>query len=369
MLEDQETRLYEKGDLDTLPESAVPPATDGGGEAAREPAGEQGSAGVEPPSRPREPSDDAAAIDRPARVETGAGKSSGARIAVIAILALLIVGAGIAVYFALFADGAAEGRGDEIGRGGDRAVASAKPTAPSGDLAASSSTDEEGDEKRTAKAIVDSKPSGAKVLVAGVERGGVTPLVLEDLVEGEEVEVETRLFGWIPAKTTLTPIGDEVVSTALEMKRAKIEIELISTPPGAIVTAGGEWLGKTPRTITRKQVEPGFEYEMKRFGYKKISETVSESEWSYADGTYSLTLEKTLVAVEKKRPEPGPQPKALPTSAPEPAPAAKPENGAASAPSPESALAPEPAPSPEPAPAPEPEPEPEPPQVLKKTPY
>lgn len=183
LLEDQETKLDDKGDWDSLPGSAFPPPTEGEGAAAQELAGKQDSAenaaGAEASSRPREPRADTAGIDRTAGVESGAKKTKGVLIGVIVFLSLLVVGGGGAVYYLLFSKGEARGQSDETGRVGDSAVAVAKPTAARG-LATQSSVVEEVAEQRTAKAIINSNPSGAKVIhscVASVSSSAVSAMM------------------------------------------------------------------------------------------------------------------------------------------------------------------------------------------------
>jgi uncharacterized protein (TIGR02266 family) len=151
----------------------------------------------------------------------------------------------------------------------------------------------------TAAAVsVKTRPEGAQILVDGKPASGISPLEISDLEAGKEVEVQAKLFGFVSASQKVVP-GEEPLEVELKLARAKLQLELVSEPPGAQVTVDGKWIGKTPRTVVRKGLGPSFEFTMTKKGFEDYTGTISAGDWTEQEGVYSTTLNAALTPVEK----------------------------------------------------------------------
>lgn len=101
----------------------------------------------------------------------------------------------------------------------------------------------------TANLALASRPSGARVLVGGEERG-VTPLTVPDLPAGRTV-VEIHLAGYHPWARELVLFPGENADTAIlqrtEITTASLAVD--SDPPGASIGLDGRAMGRTPATL------------------------------------------------------------------------------------------------------------------------
>ncbi len=217
---------------------------------------------------------------------------------------------------------------------------------------------------------VETDPPGAKITVAGLKFAAPSPVKMDNLNVGDELEVTATLFGYV-TQTKKIVIAEEPVSLSFKMKPAMLTLSFAGEPRGAIVNVDGKRWGRTPIKVNKRGLKPTLSYEYMRPGYVSKTGTIQEIDWEDQGRVWSVNVTMDLVkevvpepvkpptpTVTKKR---KPKPKPEPAAAPEPKPEPKPEPAPEPKPEPE----PEPEPKPEPAPAPEPEPKPEPPPAPK----
>lgn len=116
---------------------------------------------------------------------------------------------------------------------------------------------------------VDSQPSGAAVSVNGEARG-VTPVALADLPLGT-YEVKLDLKGYEAAKqsVTLSAEAPEATVNLTLLRPVPVigSIEILSVPPGALVSLNGAAAGPTP--FRNKAVRPGvYRVQVTKEGYE-----------------------------------------------------------------------------------------------------
>jgi hypothetical protein len=143
---------------------------------------------------------------------------------------------------------------------------------------------------------IKSSPKGATVLINGEEKSGVTPMVIENLVQGQEIEIALKQEGFITKTETFTPEKEES-TLKLSLKPARIKFRMTSTPPGARILIDGKYNGKTPFTFLRRKYKPDYHYKLTKKGYKPVEGTVSPDDWVEEVGrfyvfTFDASLEK-----------------------------------------------------------------------------
>ena len=94
---------------------------------------------------------------------------------------------------------------------------------------------------------VSSEPAGAAVLVDGVRREGVTPLLIEDLTSGEHMVRlwKDDLYG---EQRVQAEVGG-VTRVDVELRRAYGSVSVTTEPAGAELRIDGRRVGRTPATV------------------------------------------------------------------------------------------------------------------------
>jgi len=137
------------------------------------------------------------------------------------------------------------------------------------------------------KCVTD--PSGATVLVNGVERG-VTPLVAEGVPKGLAM-VTFRLAGYREESRELRLAAGERRNLNIKLAPIPATLKVISTPEGARVFVDGNYQGKTPLTV--QSVKPGArELKLELAGYAPVVRTVNAA--NAADITETISMESIL---------------------------------------------------------------------------
>ena len=95
---------------------------------------------------------------------------------------------------------------------------------------------------------VRSTPSGATVLLNGVERGE-TPLTIADAPSGEN-RIEIRMPGYQPFRDQFSLRAQEVREISATLAPSPTQIQIVSIPSGARVYVGNQYRGETPVTLT-----------------------------------------------------------------------------------------------------------------------
>ena len=98
-----------------------------------------------------------------------------------------------------------------------------------------------------------SEPSGATVQVNGIVRG-TTPCKIDRVPKGYATFV-FKLKGYEDEKRELRIVPGDVQSLSLSMRGKAAKLSVISYPEGARVTMDGNYIGKTPLTLS--PIQPG----------------------------------------------------------------------------------------------------------------
>jgi serine/threonine-protein kinase len=101
----------------------------------------------------------------------------------------------------------------------------------------------------TGQLIIETTPSGARVMVAGKAVTGVTPLVAEGLPPGP-VEVVVNLPGMTTTKEVVVVQAGSAAKVHLLLTGREVRLPVSSNPDGATVTVNGAHVGETPLTVT-----------------------------------------------------------------------------------------------------------------------
>jgi hypothetical protein len=112
---------------------------------------------------------------------------------------------------------------------------------------------------RRATIVLESNPSGAKVLRDGAELG-VTPLTLDALPPGQEVELVLRRHGYreTPTKVRVPPPGGQaMIQVSMPIDADLASVDITSTPPGAAIRQNGERLAGLTTPVSEHLVEAG----------------------------------------------------------------------------------------------------------------
>lgn len=149
---------------------------------------------------------------------------------------------------------------------------------------------------RTESLVLDSgivkcetTPSGATVLVNGIERG-VTPLVADDVPKGLAV-ITFRLAGYREVSREVRLAAGEQRNLALTLAPQPATLKVISTPEGARVFVDDSYQGKTPLVVS--SVKPGMRtLKVEREGYAPLVKTLEAA--NGAELTETLVLQSVL---------------------------------------------------------------------------
>ena len=131
---------------------------------------------------------------------------------------------------------------------------------------------------------IATEPAGAEVLVDGVP-AGVTPATIE--VTAGQRELEVRLPGYNAWRSTLAVNANQPQELPLvQLSQADGRVELVSTPSEASVAVDGQFLGRTPLTLT---LRPGREHRisLSKPGYEQAMRELSVA----ADSGRRLAIE------------------------------------------------------------------------------
>ncbi|MCL5036548.1 MAG: PEGA domain-containing protein [Chloroflexi bacterium] len=138
----------------------------------------------------------------------------------------------------------------------------------------------------TGTLLVDSRPSGAKIILDGKEVA-VTPKTLEKVPAGEHV-VKIELNGYKPLETTVIVEGNKTQNVSAELVSTGGTLLINSIPPSASAFLNGEFQDKTP--VKLEGVKPG-EYTVKivREGYQTFEQNIAVEEGKEVEVSAELT--------------------------------------------------------------------------------
>ncbi len=141
-----------------------------------------------------------------------------------------------------------------------------------------------GGESKLGTVEITSAPLGAKVVVNGKERFGVTPQTISDVPLGRQYTLIVAKDGYLPwrKKITLTP-GQDALSFVAKLKRVSMEkgratLVLETDEPRARVFLDGELQGKTPLTIGKVKTDAKHSLVFKREGFLDLVQDVDQLE-------------------------------------------------------------------------------------------
>ncbi|MBN2342415.1 MAG: TIGR02266 family protein [Deltaproteobacteria bacterium] len=157
---------------------------------------------------------------------------------------------------------------------------------------------------------------GAKVKIDGAVQEGVTPLQIPAMVVGEH-DLEITLFGYEPLQQKIELVEGQPLELKVELAQARQVMSLKASSGGrdivgAKVFVGEKQIGRTPIKSVKRR-DPNFEYMIRTPKYQDYPGKVTEADWVYEDGVYTLTIEAQMV-------EEVATPKAVPAAASEEAP-------------------------------------------------
>lgn len=131
-----------------------------------------------------------------------------------------------------------------------------------------------------------SQPSGAAVLVNGIQRG-VTPCTVDGIPTGQN-RVKVALQGHFPFEETVSLYPSQNVDLHAPLRAQPGTLSVVSEPEGAKVYIDNQLMGRTP--YTRERVRPGeYRIRVESEGYDTESRTVNIT------ATDSNTLEFRLI--------------------------------------------------------------------------
>ncbi|MCP4413963.1 MAG: PEGA domain-containing protein, partial [Gammaproteobacteria bacterium] len=150
---------------------------------------------------------------------------------------------------------------------------------------------------KTGTICVNSKPTGAKVLIEGNEVGN-TPVTKPDLKPGvQNVEIQMEGYETWNEKVEVVPDKESVITAELKMETGSLSIN--SEPTNANVSIDGKVVGKTPATIS--DLNPGtYNVEVKiddHIDWKESVEILSNNETTISA---ELNIKTGTVCVNSK---------------------------------------------------------------------
>ena len=136
---------------------------------------------------------------------------------------------------------------------------------------------------------VTSQPSGATVIVDGMDRG-TTPVTLFDLTPGLH-HIKYRLAGYGEADRFVdTGREGPFIERNVVLQENKGLLLLKTEPPGASIVIDGVTIGQTPRLVTHLAAKDSYNVKLRKAGYQEQLIQVR------FDGRRPLVREETLVA-------------------------------------------------------------------------
>ncbi len=136
---------------------------------------------------------------------------------------------------------------------------------------------------------VTSQPSGATVIVDGMDRG-TTPVTLFDLTPGLH-HIKYRLAGYGEADRFVdTGREGPFIERNVVLQEDKGLLLLKTEPPGASIVIDGVTIGQTPRLVTHLAAKDSYNVKLRKAGYQEQLIQVR------FDGRRPLVREETLVA-------------------------------------------------------------------------
>jgi hypothetical protein len=124
--------------------------------------------------------------------------------------------------------------------------------------------------------VIKSIPSGASVLIDGVEHKEPTPTVIEEVVAGEKHEIKVVKRGFEAWAEVVEPEDDNPLSIEVPLKRLVGTIVVKSTPPGASVFLDNskKSSGSTPIEVPDVPVDDAHKIAVMKKGYATAVQTV-----------------------------------------------------------------------------------------------
>ncbi|HYO60109.1 PEGA domain-containing protein, partial [Archangium sp.] len=107
-------------------------------------------------------------------------------------------------------------------------------------------------EKQVARVMIVTQPPDAELKVDGqvMRQKGSSATYFGELTADTEVLVEANAPGFKPAQQRINPTaGDKPMDVQLKLEPDGYEVEVLSSPPGATIVAGGKELGETPARV------------------------------------------------------------------------------------------------------------------------
>jgi tRNA A-37 threonylcarbamoyl transferase component Bud32 len=113
--------------------------------------------------------------------------------------------------------------------------------------------------RREVQVLVDSKPTGAGVFVAGEQHPrGATPLVLSLARSGRSVSVEVRAPGYQPSRADVTPLLDSQLKLVLVREAPQVSVKHLPPPRGKRAQAAQGPQGPRPPDVRKGDVVDPF---------------------------------------------------------------------------------------------------------------
>ncbi|QRK04072.1 protein kinase [Archangium violaceum] len=107
-------------------------------------------------------------------------------------------------------------------------------------------------EVRMGRVVIVTQPADAELTVGGkvVREKGNSSTYIGELTADEEVLVAASAPGFKPAQQRITPAaGDKALDVQLKLEPDGFDVEVLSTPSGATIVAGGQEWGTTPKRV------------------------------------------------------------------------------------------------------------------------
>ncbi|MCP4677566.1 MAG: hypothetical protein GY854_19040 [Deltaproteobacteria bacterium] len=144
---------------------------------------------------------------------------------------------------------------------------------------------------------VMTSPEGAQVFVGSQLRPGTTPLMVDKIPVGKEIEIKARLFGFLSQTEKIIP-EEKQVHINMILKPAPLKLTFEGEPAGAAVKVSGKRWGTIPSTFTKERLEPELGYTVSKTGYETLKGTIASKDWSEKDGIFAV---KVTVQLQKKQ--------------------------------------------------------------------
>ena len=131
------------------------------------------------------------------------------------------------------------------------------------------------------------------MLIDGVQVAGVTPMTIDTLVLGKEVEVKLKMIGYAVKKQVIIPEQKETKLHA-KLDIARVRFKMSSTPPNARILIDGKFNGKTPFTFMRARYKPEFTYRIEKRRFKPVQGVIKPEDWVIEGRFHVFSLDATL---------------------------------------------------------------------------